>query len=83
MKYEVKAGGWEKLEAPCPQLPPPPSCVTLLLKPKGQIEINESVGLTQEPVHSEMEVIYVSSSAEHCQSHINYMCNVYILCVCV
>lgn len=41
------------------------------------------VDLTQELVHGEMEVIYLSSSAGNCQSHINYMCYVYISCMCV
>lgn len=78
MKYEVKAGGRETLEVLPAQPPPPLSCISLLLKPKGQTEINEFVDLTQELVHSEMEVIYLSSSAGNCQSHINYVSYVYI-----
>lgn len=44
------------------------------------------VDLTQELVHrnSEMEVLYLSSSAGNCQSHLNCLCYVYIsLCTCV
>lgn len=56
---KVKVGGWEKLEPLIPTY-----YITLLLKPKGQIEINESfVDLTQKQVHRKMHVIYLSSSA--------------------